>query len=421
MLAHYKKFRSLVGMTFVVTIAVAVIAALVVMLTDGVATASPTPQVASILSQASDGDGPARPAADANSCDFSDVGPAPGGRYIIPAGLPRETSGPSKSDGIYSPTTNREIYQKISSDYQEIVALTNEVDQCRALPAPKIMLLYEAGYHTRIGNSSRTLRGFARDPRRSDEFPDSLAFYGSATFLDTPISNALRNRKWGNRGEQYTPSEQRYAIQKGVERILYHWAKRYVALGVQYQSSGLVDEAWAVYVGWEKDGDYPNSLAAIARDVETDMNRTDAIDTPLRQALERARQAAANARAATTVEQQETRQADLDAAAADVYSRFNALFYLASVHGLGEGLRLAQAGDHAAAGDALVKGYHSYLSIQPEVAKAVGTTGDKLIVDYYQSSPVDLTVAQRNEALAALNRAASALLLAQRDLVTSFP
>ena len=411
MLTRYGKLRSFKGMLFVATVAMT-IAVLVAVLYGGVAIASPPPQT---------DDSSEELAADANSCDeFNEVSTR--GRYmIVPAGLTPENSGPSESDGIYNPTTNREIYQKISSDYQEIVALTEVVDLCRVLPTAKVLLMYEAGYHTRIGSSSRTLRGFARDPRRGEEFPDSVAFYGSETFLDTPISNALRNRRFGERGVEYTPSEQRYAIQKSVERILYHWAKRYVALGVEFQSSGLVDEAWAVYAGWEEDGDYPNSLAAIARGVEADVNRTGTIDTPLRQAMERARQAAAAARGATTIERAEAHQADLDSAAADVYSRFNALFYLASVHGLGEGLRLAQDDDHEAAGDALVKGYHSYLSIQPEVAKSVGTTGDKMIVDYYQSSPADLTPAQRDEALATLNRAASALLLAEADLVTSFP
>ena len=36
--------------------------------------------------------------------------------------------------------------------------------------------------HTRIGVSSRTQRGIARDPSRSKEFPDSAAFYESDTF-----------------------------------------------------------------------------------------------------------------------------------------------------------------------------------------------------------------------------------------------
>ena len=46
------------------------------------------------------------------------------GGLRIPTGLNAETSGPTKSDGYYTPTTNREIYQKISTDYQEILKLT---------------------------------------------------------------------------------------------------------------------------------------------------------------------------------------------------------------------------------------------------------------------------------------------------------
>ena len=98
---------------------------------------------------------------------------------------------PTKSDGIYTPGTHREIYQKISTDYQEIVALTNLINVGRPLPLAEIMLLYEVGMHTRIG---RALRGFARDPSRSEEFPDSAAFHESDTFLDSPISNAVRLR-----------------------------------------------------------------------------------------------------------------------------------------------------------------------------------------------------------------------------------
>ena len=101
---------------------------------------------------------------------------------------------PTKSDGIYTPGTHREIYQKISADYQEIVALTNLINVGRPLPLAEIMLFYKVGMHTRIGASSRTLRGFARDPSRSEEFPDSAAFYESNTFLDSPISNAVRLR-----------------------------------------------------------------------------------------------------------------------------------------------------------------------------------------------------------------------------------
>ena len=207
------------------------------------------------------------------------------GGLLIPAGLTAQTSGPTKSDGIYTPTTNREIYQKISTDYQEIVALTNLVNLGKPLPAAKILLLYEAGMHTRIGSSSRTLRGFARDPRRGMEFPVSAAYYESDTFLDSPISNAIRMR---GEAEEYTPAQQRQAIQKGLERIIYHWAKRYVIRGGERMSPGLVDEAWAVYVGEEVNGEYPNSLAATARKREANFERQGTIDTPLREALVRA-------------------------------------------------------------------------------------------------------------------------------------
>ena len=89
------------------------------------------------------------------------AGPVETGGLRIPTGLDAETEGPTKSDGYYTPTTNREIYQKISTDYQEIAKLTNVIKEGQPLPAAEIWLLYEAGSHTRLGSSSRTFRGFA--------------------------------------------------------------------------------------------------------------------------------------------------------------------------------------------------------------------------------------------------------------------
>jgi hypothetical protein len=65
-----------------------------------------------------------------SSCECKPSGTTAGGLFI-PAGLVPATSGPTKSDGIYKPNTNREIYQKISSDYQEIAALTNQLNEGR--------------------------------------------------------------------------------------------------------------------------------------------------------------------------------------------------------------------------------------------------------------------------------------------------
>src|SRR4051812_40736183 len=85
----------------------------------------------------------------------------------------------SPSDGIYTPFTNREIYQLIAADYQEIVALTNQVKSGAPLPADEIMNIYEEARLARIGNSARSLRDFARDPARADDFPAAAAYYGS--------------------------------------------------------------------------------------------------------------------------------------------------------------------------------------------------------------------------------------------------
>ena len=57
-------------------------------------------------------------------------------------------------------------------------------------------------------------------------------------------------------------------------------------------SSRPIDEAWAVYVGEEVNGDYPNSLSAVARSREGNFGREGTIDIPLRMAMDRARQAA---------------------------------------------------------------------------------------------------------------------------------
>ena len=116
------------------------------------------------------------------------------GGLKIPTGLAAETSGPTKSDGYYTPTTNREIYQKISTDYQEILKLTNVIREGKPVPAAEIWLLYEAGPHTRLGPQSRTLRSFATGSTPSTYYPDSAEFYGSDTFFDEPIENAVRGR-----------------------------------------------------------------------------------------------------------------------------------------------------------------------------------------------------------------------------------
>ena len=343
------------------------------------------------------GDGPGgAPSPDTGELDVSSS-------IFVPAGLEPETSGPTKSDGYFYPTTNREIYQKISSDYQEIARLTNVIKDGDPLPAAEILLMYEAGIHTRLGPQSRTLRSFAINPRRARDFPLAADFYGSSSFLEAPVNNAIRQR--GDAAE-YTDAQRRQAINKGVLRILYHWSKFYMLIGVEQMRSGLIDEAWAVYVGEEVDGEYPNSLAALARAREGNFGREGTLDIPLREAMERARVAA-----------EAGDKAALEAAANDVYSRFNAIFYLATVRYVGISFDDVQEGKDP--GTHQVEALAFYQSIQPEVANA-NPAADETIMAYLTAAPSEITAEARDEVLAALNSTASDLLLTTNDLVNSY-
>ena len=323
--------------------------------------------------------------------------------FFIPVGQEAETEGPTASDGYYTPTTNREIYQKIASDYQEIAKLTNVINEGKDLPAADILLLYEAGTHTRIGNQSRTLRSFARSPRRATDFPVATEFYGSSNFLDSPVSGAI-----GGRGaaEEYTDAQRRQAINKGLLRILYHWVKFYMMVGQENMRSGLIDEAWAIYVGVEVDGEYPNSVAALAQSREGNFGREGTIDIPLRQAMDRARQAADDMDAEA-----------LETATQEVYSRLNAIFYLATVRYIGITQQDVPDGkDH---GTHQVEALAFYQSIQPEVAQA-DSSADETIMAFLEADASGITAASRDAALTALNGVASALLLTQDDLATGY-
>ena len=327
------------------------------------------------------------------------------GGLMIPTGLTPETSGPSKTDGYYTATTNREIYQKISTDYQEILNWTNVIKEGKPLPAAEIWLLYEAGSHTRLGPQSRTLRSFAIGSSPPTYFPESANFYGSDTFLDDPIENAVRGR---HEAENYSDAQKRQAIGKGLLRIIYHWSKFYMTIGGDRMSSRLIDEAWAVYVGEEVNGGYPNSLAATAQAREGNFGRQGTIDIPLRQAMDRARQAADDQDAAA-----------LETATNEVFSRFNAIFYLATVRYMGRVADDAAAGNHDALGTHQVEALAFYQSIQPDVAKA-DSAADETIMAYLTADPSQVTTSARDGALAALNRTASALMLESGDLVTRY-
>lgn len=105
--------------------------------------------------------------------------------------------------------------------------------------------------------------------------------------------------------------------QQGLLHIMYHWSRRYIDRPAKTFNAGEVEESWAVYVGQEKEGNYPDSLAAIAQTRETDFKRAGSLDTPLRTAMPAAYKAATDKNSAAY---ETARQA--------VYFRFHTLYYL---------------------------------------------------------------------------------------------
>ena len=77
---------------------------------------------------------------------------------------------------------------------------------------------------------------------------------------------------------------------------------------------------------------------------------------------------------------------------------------------------MADGKDH---GTHQVEALAFYQSIQPEVAQA-SAAADETIMAFLEAEPDGITEASRDAALAALNGVASALLLTEDDLVTSF-
>ena len=307
---------------------------------------------------------------------------------------------PSKPDGIYTPVTNREAYQAIALDYQEIAALNNRVNEGQPLPSAEILAIYDNGKHAA---ASRALGAFARAEARAAEFPDAAAFYGAPTFLDTPVRDAINGT---GSAASYTPAQRRQAIQKGSQRIMAYWTMRYMQQARANLNPGLVDEAWAIYMGPDVDGKYPHSLSALALSREGNFSRPNSLDVPLRQAMSRAQQAAAA-----------KDQAAYEAAEKDTYARLNAVFYLGATRYMNESLKTAQGGNAANAAVQQIEGLAFYQTIQPAVARA-DAAADRTIVAYLTAQPAALTAQGRDEALAAINRAATALLLTPADLVT---
>jgi hypothetical protein len=336
------------------------------------------------------------------------------GTVYGPGGLPAQasTDGITPGEVYYTPQSNVSLYQLLSQDFQEIAQLTNAVNEGRPLPSAEILAIYQNAKHARVGSTSRQMRTFARAPARQQEFPDAARVHGSPTFLDDPVFQAIQGT---GAAANYTPGQRRQAIQKGIQRILAYWMRQELLIAEMRLRDGNtgptgapqnIDEAWAIYMGTPQGTGFPSSLSATAVSREMNFKREGTVDRPLREALQRAQQAAAAGN-----------MPDFQAARRDVESRLNALFYLASARYLNEAMQSAQASNADAAAVQQMEGLSFYATIQPKVATA-DAGADQAVVDYYRADPATLTPARRDETLAALNRAAPALGLSANDLLS---
>src|SRR6185295_3745520 len=101
-----------------------------------------------------------------------------------------------------------------------------------------------------------------REDARATEFPDEAAFFATKTFLDDPVIEAINGT---GSAASNTPAQRAQAIEIGVQNIVYHWSSRYMAQARGSLNPGLVDEAWAIYMGKETpDGKYPSSISGLA-------------------------------------------------------------------------------------------------------------------------------------------------------------
>jgi hypothetical protein len=344
------------------------------------------------------------------SASVSGVQPSSGG----PAPTPIPNQGNTPGDGIYTPVGNVDGYLYLGVDLQDINALTNAVNQGNPLPTAEIQAIYENGKNSRTASGAlRTLRGFARAEARGQDFPEAAQYYSSPSFLDVAVMDAINGT---GPTANFTPAQRRQAIQKSALRVLYYFTLQELRAAIPKIQAGNiepingaphnVDEAWAIYMGLPDGTNYPRSLSATARSREMNFNRDGAIDRPLREALERAK------RAAGAGNMNEFRSAQQE-----VEGRLVAMFYFSTARYINEALKLTQAGNTANAGVNLAEGYYYYMSIQPLVARA-DATADQAVTAYYRSDPSTLTVAGRDEALAALNRTLQAIGLTDRDRVS---
>ena len=122
---------------------------------------------------------------------------------------------PTKTDDYYTATTNREIYQKISTDYQEIVKQTNAIREGKPL---RLRLKYGCCMKRVLVHDSVTAVGHS-GPFPPDRACPRTSLNRRSTMGLLPSWTPRFRTLYGGEAENYTDAQKRQAIQKGSLRI----------------------------------------------------------------------------------------------------------------------------------------------------------------------------------------------------------
>jgi hypothetical protein len=347
---------------------------------------------------------PSSSSSSSSSGDSSGLVAALGGDGVPQLG-PNISRDASKGDDVYKPHSNVEDEAAVALDAADIVQAANQGE----LTPADMRGVYENGKHAK-GSSVQSL---ARDETLAQQFPTEARYFGTPSFLDAPLTDALNG---SGAAADYSPAQRRQVVTAGLQRVMAYTMIRQMQIAEEKlrkgdpdpddRSHNYVDRAWAFYTASAEGEQRPGSLAMTAAELERALGRSGTIDQPLRAAL--------------VIMQDGASRRNLDEflpARHTVEERLHTIFFLATAQQMAEGLRAAERGDLAGAAARQVQGLTAYAAIQPLIAES-NPSADQTITTYFKLGPAELSADRLATALDALNQASAALSLQAADQVS---
>ena len=294
----------------------------------------------------------------------------------------------------YAPVSNVVPHAALTLDMRDISALLAPARSGGTVDWAAITQIYENGANSATSSGGfRTFAGYATSDSVQAEFP------GGAT-LDANVRAGLTGM-WA--GRSIDDPTRRQLINKGLQAIMYGKvlqeltaARNKIEQGSTDDASGAphnVDEAWAFYVGAPNArGHRGYSISATARSREGNFGLRGTIAVPLEQAL-----------ASTLAASRSGDLAAYDAAAAEVRSRLNSIFYLATLRYAKKASVDEETGPRS---EHLAEGWAFFQPLHPAVRAASASAADT-IEGLFTADPSGAVSAEAvQELYAALNEPA---------------